>query len=398
MQKPSILLIHNTYLQRGGEDSVVQQELDHLQKENYRAYTLFFNNTGSKIRNALSYPFELFFNVAAFVKVFRLVKKERIDIVHVHNFYYKASPAVFWAAKAAGAKTIFTLHNYRLFCLNGLFFYKNQTCMLCHETQHFRPGITRRCFKHSALFSGALAMATLFHRRINTWHTKVDRFVVINQLQQQLLLQTGITSRQIFYKPNFLSNSQITPVVDPDARERFYLYAGRLSEEKGIRFLIRSFKTNGRKLRVVGDGPLANWVQSQADGTISYTAAVPRNQLLQLYATCAAFVFPSIWPEGQPMTVIEAQSTGTVVIAASSINMDQMIQDRKTGLLYNPLQEDDLNRVIHIFESLSVAEKKVLSASAHQHFLRSYTEQQHIDALHTLYHFEPSSNTNKNDE
>jgi len=182
-QKPSILLIHNTYLQKGGEDSVVAQELDCLQKEGYLVHSLFFNNSQKGIGSLLRYPFQLFFNLSAFVKVYRLVKKERINIVHVHNYFYTASPAVFWAAKMASAKTVMTLHNYRLFCLNGLLFYNNQPCTLCPDQQSFNPGIQRKCFKESGIFSRALAWSNRLHQQIETFTNKIDRFVVINPLQ-----------------------------------------------------------------------------------------------------------------------------------------------------------------------------------------------------------------------
>jgi len=134
-------LIHNTYLQKGGEDSIVEQELNCLREEGYTVSILFLIivPTHSAIPSNC-------FNLSAFIKVYQLVKKKSIDLVHVHNFYYKASPAVFWAAKLAGAKTIFTLHNYRMFCLNGLLYYQNQPCMICHQQQSFTPGVERKMF------------------------------------------------------------------------------------------------------------------------------------------------------------------------------------------------------------------------------------------------------------
>ncbi|NKQ94721.1 glycosyltransferase, partial len=132
------------------------------------------------------------------------VRRHRIAVVHVHNFFYTASPAVFWAAKAAGAKTVMTMHNYRLFCLNALFFREGKHCMICVQEGRFKQGIEHRCFKSSTLFSWALAGSINFHKWLGTWHHRVDRFIVINPLMQQLLSGMNIPTNKVLFKPNFL--------------------------------------------------------------------------------------------------------------------------------------------------------------------------------------------------
>lgn len=399
--KPSILLIHNRYLHKGGEDTVVAQELSYLQSAGYKVTPLFFDNQATGIKSVFQYPFQLFFNLSAFYKVYRLVKKHHIQMVHVHNFYYRASPAVFWAAKAAGANTLLTLHNYRLFCLNGFMYYDNQPCTRCYDEKSFRAGIQRKCFKNSGIFSRVLAASYGLHQKLQTFSKKIDRYVVINPLQEQFLLNSGIPQEKIFKKSNFLLKSfDATSPAPFSTRENFYLYVGRLSEEKGIRDLVEAFIENGKPLKIVGDGPLANWVQEQIresnkqQPNIEYLAAVPRESLAALYASCAALILPSRWFEGQPMTVIEAQSKGTIVIAADSANMRGMITHEEDGYLYaiNPVSQ--LNEVISIFEARSRETKDALTKAAYGRFQRSYTINQHINALKLLYHFESRAKHN----
>ncbi len=400
--KPSILLIHNRYLHKGGEDTVVAQELSYLQSAGYKVTPLFFDNQAAGIKSVFQYPFQLFFNLSAFYKVYRLVKKHHIQMVHVHNFYYRASPSVFWAAKAAGAYTLLTLHNYRLFCLNGFMYYNNQICTQCYDDKNFKAGIERKCFKDSGIFSRVLAASYNLHQKLQTFSKKIDRYVVINPLQEQFLLNSGISKEKIFAKPNFLLGFPDKAPIPFANRADFYLYVGRLSEEKGIRDLVEAFFENGKPLKIVGDGPLALWVQEQirerasAEGpsNIDYLAAVPRESLAALYASCAALILPSRWFEGQPMTVIEAQSHGTIVIAADSDNLRGMITHEVDGYLYaiNPVNE--LNEVISIFEARSRETKDALSKAAYGRFQRSYTINQHINALKLLYHFESRAKHN----
>lgn len=386
MNLPAILFIHNTYFEKGGEDSVVNQEIDVLRRQGYAVHILFFNNDAYRGFNLkiLQAPARLFFSWSAYIKVYRLVRKHRIRYVHVHNFSYSASASVFWAAKAAGANTLFTVHNYRLFCLNGIFFRQQQTCMLCEEKKSFGPGIAYRCFKSSTLFSSLLAASIRFHRKINTWHRKVDTFVVINPLIHQLLLNHGVSAEKLFDKSNFLE-ARLTP--DPSEnkpREDFYLFTGRMSEEKGVRHIVEAFQANGKKLVIVGNGPLENWIRQRSNHAIQYHNAVPREALFSMYRSCKALLFGSLWPEGQPMTLIEAQSFGTPVIAASSAVTTQIIGSQR-GLLYKPGDIGSLNHAIGTFEALSTEERKVMSEFTRSYFREHYTEERHLVALNTLY-------------
>lgn len=380
---PAILFIHNTYLQKGGEDTVVQQEIDFLRAKGWKVHTLFFSN------EAISNPllrwlnaFTVFFNIAAAIKVYALVKKYTIQVVHVHNFYYRASPSVFWGAKAAGARTVFTLHNYRLFCLNGFLFYNQTTCMDCHQQKSFQSGIKRKCFKDSGFFSRILAASTVVHRRIGSWN-KVDQFMVLNPLQKQMLTDIGIQAEKILLKPNFLLETSSPALYDQ--REDFFLFAGRMSPEKGIVALINALKGKRIALLLVGDGPLASWVMTQTDEWIRYRPKVEKSVLQDLYRKCTALLFPSIWPEGLPLTVIEAQQAGTIVIAAHSENLKEMIRHHETGFLYDPLNNEDLLKVIGRFQATTLQEKNRLSTNAYQFFKDHYTIHQHEQWLMKAY-------------
>ncbi len=387
--KPSILFIHNRYLHKGGEDSVVQNEMEVLKKNGYPVHYLEFSNDRlqKKSWRLAVMPFQLFFNVAAFFKVYFFVRKQSIQIVHVHNFYYTASPSVFWGAKAAGAHTIMTLHNYRLFCLNGIFFRNESPCFVCHTEKEFGQGIHAKCFKSSKPFSAALAWSTLFHRKVGTWTKKVDRFIAINPSMPGFLKDVGIPGNAIFTKPNFLAVSGASRYCNYASRNDYYLYVGRLSVEKGVKQLVETFSRLKKKLVIIGEGELAGFVQQHVSEYIRYEGPQPKEILFHHYTQCLAFVFPSLWLEGMPMTLIEAQSTGAIPIAAATITTNQIITHQEDGFLYHTDSDRDLDKVINIFEALPLDEKNRISANAYQHFLSHYSETQHNKAIETIYHF-----------
>lgn len=388
-EKPVILFIHNKYLQKGGEDSVVQNEISILKKNGYFIHYKEFNNQSLQKPGPgiFTLPFSIFFNISAFISIYLLVKKHKIDVVHVHNFFYKASPSVFWAARSAGAKTVLTLHNYRLFCLNGIFFRAGNICFDCHTAKNFKKGIAEKCFKSSRLFSTILALSTILHRKAGTWKNKVNRFVVINPFMPQLLSDIGIPPNKIILQRNVLSDFTNSTLKDYSERKDFYLYVGRLSIEKGVHHLIEAFKSCAKKLLIVGDGDLVDFVKQNVSDNIIYEGAKSKEEVFRLYANCKAIIFPSLWIEGMPMTIIEAQSAGTIPIVAASVNTDLMIQHGQNGFLYEAGNIEDLIRVIDIFEGQSIDELNRLSANARQHFLDTYSETQYLKAVIDIYHF-----------
>lgn len=387
MQQPVILFIHNTYLKKGGEDSVVQQEIAVLKQQQFNVHYLEFNNLAYQKQGIgkLFLPLQLFFNLAAWWRVYIFVKKNKVDIVHVHNFYYTASPSVFWAAKAAGAHTLLTLHNYRLFCLNGIFYRDHAICMDCHTSGHFKKGIEAKCFKSSRIASSSLAHATVFHRRLGTWRQKVDGYIAINPLLAQLIQSQGIPAGKIWTKPNFVRSADFPGFHHFENRGDFYLFAGRLTEEKGIRDLVAVFKENGKRLVIAGDGPLADWINSLAVANIEYKGAIPREALFLLYSSCKALLFPSRWLEGLPMTIIEAQSTGAIVIAAVTATTEQMVTHGSDGFLYRQGDAPDLAKLITQFESFPENLKKQVSEAAYHRFQQHYTEENYLREIKKIY-------------
>lgn len=117
-----LLIIHNRYQSNniGGEDIVYQNELESLQKklgkENVFSYEVSNDNLSK-----LSLIFNIWFNKHYYKEIKKIVEENSIDLVHIHNFYPLLTPSVFKAAKDGGAKVNHTLHNYRLWCISGMF-------------------------------------------------------------------------------------------------------------------------------------------------------------------------------------------------------------------------------------------------------------------------------------
>ena len=171
--------------------------------------------------------------------------------------------------------------------------------------------------RDSALQTSAVALMTASHRLLRTWEKTVLVFFVLSAFAKRKFVENGFPHPKMVVKPNF--------VVDPGeaggAGDEF-LYAGRLSPEKGIRTLLRGIaatRSPHAKFRIVGDGPLQPEVREAAlqDARITYDGRLPLARVMALMANSRAVIVPSECYETFGRAAAEAFSTGTPVICSS---------------------------------------------------------------------------------
>ena len=385
LSNPSVLLIHNTYLYTGGEETVVAAEIESLKANGYTVYYKEYTNANFKFYNfkTLLAPFNTIFNIFSFFEIIYFIRIHKIKIVHAHNIFYTASPSIFWAAKLAGAKTVITIHNYRLFCLSANFFRNKQNCFECIDKKSFKPGLQNKCFKKSLLASFTLALSIRLSDFIGTWKNKVDHYIVLNEFAKQLLINKGIDPKKIDLKSNFIAAFNLNELYP--IRDDHYLFAGRITEEKGIRHLINTFTMTDKQLIIAGNGDLVHIVKNNLSKNIQYIGLQSKEQIQSLLLKCKALIFPSIWIESMPMTLIEAQTMGTIPIVAASINTNNMIEHGIDGFLYDATKPNALMEVIVHFESLSTYELHTISNNARNKSLNLYGEIAHIKKIKEIY-------------
>lgn len=382
---PSVLIIHNTYLYTGGEETVVAAEIESLKANGYKVYYKEYTNANFKFFNfkTLLAPFNTIFNIFSFFEIIYFIRINKIKIVHAHNIFYTASPSIFWAAKLAGAKTVITIHNYRLFCLSANFFRAKQTCFECSDKKSFKSGLQNKCFKNSLLASFTLALSIRLSDFLGTWKNKIDHYIVLNEFAKQLLINKGIDSKKIVLKSNFLSAYNLNQVNQ--IRDNFYLFAGRITEEKGIRHLMNTFTMTSKPLTIAGNGDMVHIINNNLSKNIKYIGLQSKAQIQSLLLTCKALIFPSIWIESMPMTLIEAQTMGTIPIVAASINTNNMIEHGIDGFLYDASKPKALMEAILHFESLSSIELDTISNNARNKSLKLYGEIAHVKKIKEIY-------------
>jgi glycosyltransferase involved in cell wall biosynthesis len=330
-----VLFVHADYRQRGGEEAVVEAESALLRSDGRVVEELRFDNAAwaraGGAPGRLRHGLETVWSSRARRRIRQTVDAFQPDLVHVHNTFPSASPAIYSALRK-DVPVVQTLHNYRLVCPAGTLFRAGRPCTDCLGRAVPWPGVKHACYRDSASASAVVATMLSTHRLLRTW-SRVDAFVALSAGMRELMISGGLPGDRIRTVPNFLEPD---PGVGKGARTGF-LYMGRLTEEKGLRVLIEAARTRPGLVRVAGDGPLASLVaEAAADGSILNLGYRDRAALLDDIRSATAIVVPSLWFEPFGMVILEAFAAGTPVIASRIGAIPDIVDDGETGLLVDP--------------------------------------------------------------
>jgi glycosyltransferase involved in cell wall biosynthesis len=305
-----VVQIHNRYRQQGGEDHVVATEAEALRNEGHEVLQHTVANPQTAVASITTLV-QAPWNRSSASSVATVVKRFKPDIIHVHNTWFRLSPAVVSAAHGLAPVTM-TVHNYRLLCSNAQLLRNQRPCRLCIDGSLWN-GVIHSCYRDP--LSSGFAALTIRRGRKQVWRSDVDLFLTLSRFSSQLLGEIGVEEERIMIKDNF--------VLDPGERSekaeesRAVLFVGRLTVEKGVEQLLanRRLLTNiGLTLKVIGTGPLAPRVRAELGP--NYLGLLDSKEVISEMLGARALIMPSLWYEGQPRTALEAFAAGLPVLGS----------------------------------------------------------------------------------
>jgi glycosyltransferase involved in cell wall biosynthesis len=148
----------------------------------------------------------------------------------------------------------------------------------------------------------------------------------------------GFPGRPVHVVPNGVDVAARPPAETPGTG---FLYAGRLSDEKGVGTLVRAVADRPElSLSIAGDGPLAGALRVEAEerapGRVRFLGHLGAAELESAMRGARAVVLPSEWYENAPMTALEAAASGVPVIGARIGGIPEIVRSGTTGLLFEP--------------------------------------------------------------
>ncbi|MHC5704848.1 glycosyltransferase family 4 protein [Streptomyces sp. PKU-MA01144] len=255
------------------------------------------------------------------------------DVVHVHNLF--PNFATDWLNRWPGA-LVATLHNYRPACASATLFREGTMCTACPDGDRW-AGLRHGCYRGGRSATLPLAWAGRRGAAAHPLLRRAHRLVTLSERSRDLYLRFGVPPEKLALVPNFVhAGSPACPedstTVTPETAAR-WVYVGRLSEEKGILPLLRSWP-EGEPLDVIGSGPLEPACRHSATGTVRLLGTLSRQEIAARLPRYTGLVFPSICPEGAPLVCQEALAAGVPVLALTGSAAADSVRRDGTGAVY----------------------------------------------------------------
>lgn len=381
-----ILAVHGFYQQRGGEDQVFENETALLESRGHEVYRHTVHNADVAKYGRLRLGLSTVWNSDSYREISRKLRDLKPDVMHIHNFLPLISPAAYYAARRCGVPVVQTLHNYRLLCPNALLYREGHICELCLPRTIKWPSVRHACYRDDRAANLAMVAMIAVHRAIGTWRRRIDAYIALSDFSRGKFISGGLPAERVFVKPNFMATVPSEAARDPSAIMNRALYVGRLSTEKGINFLIRSWAEADMPLDVIGDGPLMASLRAGAPDNVAFHGFLPPEQVRARMRTAAFLIFPSQCYENMSQVLVEAMALGLPIIAARMGASGKLITHERTGLLFAPGDRPELLRMVAWAWAHPEALKE-MGARAQQVFRERYSEDASYRALISIYNF-----------
>ena len=401
MEKKRILIANKFYYPRGG-DCIVAMNLERLLKERghdvavlamqypenvdsgwndyYPSQVDFAGSLGNKIKAAkrLMGWGDI---ITSFTKILDDFKPE---IVHLHNIHSYLSPVLAKLAKKRGCQVVWTLHDYKLVCPSYACLQNGKPCEKCigHSKIHV---LKDRCMK------GSLAASALAWLEARKWNSNVldrytDAFICPSQFMATKMKKDGFDPEKLRVVCNHIDaeKQQLFNSLNAE-RENYYVYVGRLSQEKGVETLLNVASKLPYTLRIAGDGPLRKQLEEQYASckNIKFLGHQNAQQVAALLSKAQFSVVPSEWYENNPLSVIESLCAGTPVVGARIGGIPELL-NADNGLTFTSGNRNELKQTIGKAFDTQWNNDGIKTVASSR-----FSEQEHLKQIEEIYGLQP---------
>lgn len=316
----------------------------------------------------LGYPVKTIYSFEARKKLRKVLEDFKPDVVHLNNFNYQLTPSVIvetvrWRKKCKrkGSGTgkcniIYTAHDYQLVCPNHMCNHPgtHQNCEKClgdgrsgrYGKGHFANCTKGKCIHNSRVKSLIGTMEAIYWQRRGIYRY-IDKIICCSQFLKKKMDTNPLFAHKTVVMRNFVKEEAEYDGRNPEKRveKKYVLYFGRFSEEKGMDTLIEACQSlPDIPFVFAGTGPLEDPIGALENAE---NVGFQTGEALQRLIRNAQFsVYPSKWYENCPFSVMESQKAGIPVLGARIGGLPELIEDKKTGRLFESGNCEDLCRVL----------------------------------------------------
>lgn len=398
-----VLQINNVHYRRGGADAVYLNTAELLQQHGDEV--VFFNmlksnnlpckdekywvssdesRGGGFISKIKSFR-DFFDNPEAVSKIEALIIDEKPDIAHVHLFWGMGiSPSITRVLRKYHIPLVHTAHDYHLICPVALLMdSKGNVCEACKGKYYYKAMI-KGCSHNGRIATFIKAAEQYYHN----W-----RFNPVKTLQGIIYVSNFSQKKHLEYMPDLgqipstvLYNFNIIGERRKNFNCNYYLYYGRLAQEKGLFTLLEAFRKNpSLRLIIVGEGPYEEKLRQSIPANTEMLGAKYGEELYSLVKGARFVCVPSECYENNPLTIVEAYSLGVPVIGSRLGGITEVINDGETGFLFEHKNAEDLSNCLRIAEKLTDKQYISMSERAFRYAQENFSSERHYNSLVAFY-------------
>ena len=300
------------------------------------------------------------------------------SVIHVHAWAKAVSPSIGAVLKASPVPCVYTMHEFFLVCPNGGF-YDYKKAETCHRTPMSLSCLTTHCdSKTFARKAVRVARQVLVDR--GGLREAFGRVIMISQLQDEAsrpYMRDGVIYHRV---------SNPIDIADPGPKNgpgTDFVFAGRLSREKGIEHFCNAARLAGISPVIAGAGPMMDELKSRFPEARFLGWQKPE-QVRTLLRGARALVFPSVWYEGQPLTVYESLAMGTPVIVSDVCAGREAITDGDNGYWFKSADPGSLAEKLSKLKDDAAAAAMTLTAYR-EYWAAPLSLDRHLDAIEGVY-------------
>lgn len=340
-------------------------------------------STMQKLRAAgrLIYSFE------AKKKLDQLLRDEKPDIIHINLFHRVLTASIIDVAKKHNIPIVFTVHDVNCLCPNHTMLDHGKICEACLHGNYWNC-VQRVCFKDSRL-KAFMAAAESWYNAVSHLYRKIDLFITPSDFYRKKILEAGITNSPVMTMRNFLPLG--TPLSSCGTHKGYYLYFGRLSQEKGVLTLLSAIKQLPHvRLEIAGTGPEEQTLQdfvteNDLSDRVHFNGFMSGHALKDMINGAKCVILPSEWYENGPYSIMEAQASGKPVIVSNLGGLPEIVEDGHTGFICTAFDSESLANSIMQMENLTKKEYDDMSAAAIESAMHKFNADSYLKELTRHY-------------
>jgi glycosyltransferase involved in cell wall biosynthesis len=375
-------MVHNKYAVISGEEIMVDRIINLLRHNNHEVQAFFKDSAqiGTGFMRKANSFFNGIYSFSARREIVKVLDQFRPDCVQIQNLFPLISPSILSLIKSRGIPIVMRCSNFRLICPNGLFLSHGQLCEKCRGGYEYWC-VFKNC-ENNIFKSVGYALRNCVARKLKLYTENISLYIAQTEFQKKYLIGENIPSEHIVVIPNMSSDTN-NPVNNNLGD--YIGYVGRISPEKGIDTLINAaIECNHISFKLAGNYGRMPHLSEKKPENLDLVGHIASSSLHAFYNNSRIIVLPSICYEGFPGVLIEAMLHGKPIICSRIGGLSEIVDDRITGLLFEPGNINDLvKKIKYLWARPDVSSK--MGHNGREKALREYSANRYYERLMSAY-------------